>query len=58
MNIYIVDYSPSDAPIISEALRAAFQQTDLPASTWLGVKSLAVNGLLIEVDAVAVVVSS
>lgn len=58
MNIYIVDYKPSDAPIISEALRTAFQQTDLPASTWLGVKSLAVEGLLIEIDAVAVVVNS
>ena len=58
MNIYIVDYKPSDAPIISDALRTSFQQTDLPASTWLGVESLAVDGLMIEIDAVAVVVSS
>ena len=45
--------SPSTLPNWSEA----FSQT-LPASTWLGAESLALEGMLIEVDAVAVVEGS
>jgi 2-iminobutanoate/2-iminopropanoate deaminase len=55
LNIYVKDYQPADAALVSEALRKHFPQPNLPASTWLGVQSLALDGLLIEVDAVAVV---
>ncbi|MBD0369912.1 MAG: RidA family protein [Pyrinomonadaceae bacterium] len=55
LNIYVKDYKPEDALPVGEALRQYFPQKNLPASTWLGVQSLAKEGFLIEVDAVAVV---
>ena len=55
LNVYIKDYKPEDAVPIGEAFRRYFPQKNLPASTWLGVQSLAKEGFLIEVDAVAVV---
>jgi enamine deaminase RidA (YjgF/YER057c/UK114 family) len=55
VNIYVKNYKPADAPLISEALRRAFPHLHLPASTWLGVETLAEEGFLIEVDAIAVV---
>jgi enamine deaminase RidA (YjgF/YER057c/UK114 family) len=55
LNIYVKDYKPEDAAAVGEALRKHFPQRSLPASTWLGVQSLAKEGFLIEVDAVAVV---
>jgi enamine deaminase RidA (YjgF/YER057c/UK114 family) len=53
--IYVMDYEPVNASVISEAFRQTFSQVDLPASTWLGVTSLAQEGFLIEVDAIACV---
>ena len=55
LNVYVVDYDPARASEIGDALRTVFGRENLPASTWLGVASLAKEGLLIEVDAVAVV---
>ena len=55
LNIYIKDYKPADAALINAALRRYFPQEKLPTATWLGVQSLAEEGFLIEVDAVAVV---
>jgi enamine deaminase RidA (YjgF/YER057c/UK114 family) len=55
VNIYVKNYKPADSTIISEALRRAFPHLRLPASTWLGVETLAEEGFLIEVDAIAVV---
>lgn len=55
VNIYVKHYQPADAPIVREAFRRAFPQSQLPVSTWLGVAALADEGFLIEVDAVAVV---
>ena len=55
INIYVKHYKPSDAAIVGEAFRRAFPHGNPPASTWLGVESLADEGFLIEVDAVAVV---
>ena len=49
------NYQPADSAPITEALRKYFPGKDLPASTWLGVQSLAEEGFLIEVDAIAVV---
>lgn len=55
INIYVKHYKPSDAAIVSEAFQRTFPHHKLPVSTWLGVESLAEEGFLIEVDAVAVV---
>jgi enamine deaminase RidA (YjgF/YER057c/UK114 family) len=55
LNIYIKDYHFSDADCISEAFQKVFTHKKLPASTWLGVQSLALDGLLIEIDAIAVI---
>lgn len=55
VNIYVKNYQPADAAIISEVFRRSFPQQHLPASTWLGVEALAEEGFLIEVDAIAAV---
>lgn len=55
MNIYVKNYDPAHASSIGDALRSVFGHGNLPASTWLGVQSLAEDGFLIEVDAIAVV---
>jgi enamine deaminase RidA (YjgF/YER057c/UK114 family) len=54
INIYVKNYKTSDAGVVGEAFRKAFPHENLPASTWLGVQSLALEGMLIEVDAIAV----
>jgi enamine deaminase RidA (YjgF/YER057c/UK114 family) len=54
VGIYVKNYQAADAAIVREAFRRAFPHPNLPASTWLGVTSLAEEGFLIEVDAVAV----
>jgi enamine deaminase RidA (YjgF/YER057c/UK114 family) len=58
LNVYVKQYDPAFAPSIGDALRSVFGRGDLPASTWLGVQSLAKEGFLIEVDALAVVEGS
>ena len=56
INTYIADFSPErDAAPFREARRKAFGTDDLPASTLIGVQSLAADIYKIEVDAVAVV---
>ena len=55
MNIYVKNYNPAHVAIVREAMKRVFRHKDLPASTWLGVETLALEGFLIEVDAVAVV---
>lgn len=55
LGIYVKGYRPEHAEVIGAALRDCFPGERLPASTWLGVETLALDGLLIEVDAVAVV---
>ena len=54
VGIYVKHYQAADAAVIGEAFRRVFPHHDLPVSTWLGVESLAEEGFLIEVDAVAV----
>ena len=54
LNIYVVNYRPEQAPLVAAALREAFPAGRLPAGTWLGVQSLALADLLIEIDAIAV----
>ena len=58
LGIYVVGYRPEQAGVIQRALRRVFAKDELPASTWLGVQSLALEGLLIEIEATAIVESS
>ena len=55
MNTYIVNFKAADLPIIREVRAKYFLQENLPASTLVGVQALAVDGLLIEVEAIAMV---
>lgn len=56
LGIYVKDYRPAHAEIIRGALGRVFTPDRLPASTWLGVSSLAIDGLMIEVEATAIAV--
>ncbi len=55
MNTYIVNYSPALLPGLREARAEYFSGGDPPASTLIGVQALAFEGLLIEIEAVAVI---
>lgn len=55
VNIYVVNYKPEDASSVGQVFREFFSHEKLPTSTWLGVQSLAKEGFLIEVDAIAVI---
>lgn len=55
LGIYVKNLRPEDGAVIRKALRRVFVRDTLPASTWLGVTSLALDELLIEVEATAVV---
>jgi enamine deaminase RidA (YjgF/YER057c/UK114 family) len=55
LNTYIVNYKPADLPIIREARARLFEGENLPASTLIGVQALAMEDLLIEIEAIAVV---
>lgn len=54
LRIYIVG-DPPDTSGVSDALRAAFPAREGPASTWVRVVGLEGDGLLIEIEATAVV---
>ena len=53
--IYLVDYRPEYAGVLSPLLEAFFAGGPPPASTWVGVSALAVPGFLIEIEASAVI---
>lgn len=55
MNTYVVNLKPEDLPIIREVRSTYLPSSDFPASTLVGVTALAMPGLLIEVEVVAVV---
>ncbi len=55
MNIYVVNYQPSDAEAIGEVIRQHFRMGQLPAMSLIGVQALAEERFLVEVDAEAVV---
>ena len=55
LGIYVKDYRPEHAEIIGAALRNRFVTGKMPTSTWLGVASLALDDLLIEIEATAVI---
>lgn len=53
--IYVVNYRREDAGPIGELFREFFPGEHPPASTWIGVASLAVEDFLIEIEAIAVI---
>jgi enamine deaminase RidA (YjgF/YER057c/UK114 family) len=55
VNTYVVNYKSADYPIIREARARIFDQQNPPASTLIGVQALAVDELLIEIEAIAAV---
>lgn len=55
LRIYIVDYKSEYGAIISEILINNFENSTLPASTWINVKGLANKKFLIEVEAQAII---
>jgi enamine deaminase RidA (YjgF/YER057c/UK114 family) len=55
MNTYVVNFKSADLPVIREVRSQFFSQENLPASTLVGVQALAMDGLLIEVEATAIV---
>ena len=52
LTIYVVNYQPEDRLLIGEVQKQCFTEP-FPASTLLGVQSLARPGLLIEMDVIA-----
>src|ERR1700704_4155790 len=55
LTIYVVNYSPKDLETIQQAAPDFFPQRNPPAGIVIGVQSLPQEGLLIAVDATAVV---
>ena len=55
VRLYVVNYQPQDAAVLGPMLEAFFAGAQLPASTWVGVQSLAVPDFRIEIEATAVV---
>ncbi len=55
VNTYIVNYKPSDYAAMREARAALFPTGDPPASTLIGVQALALDGLMVEMEAIAAV---
>lgn len=55
LRLYVVNPKPGDMNAVGEALREFFPADQPPASTWLGVASLAMPEFLIEIEAIAVI---
>jgi len=55
LNTYVVNFKSADLPVIREVRGQFFPQENLPASTLVGVQALALDGLLIEIEAIAMV---
>jgi enamine deaminase RidA (YjgF/YER057c/UK114 family) len=55
VRLFVVNYRPEDAALLGPALDKFFAGSPAPASTWLGVQSLASPSFLIEIEATAVV---
>ncbi len=55
VRIYVVDYKPENAAVLSPLLEEFFGKASPPGSTWIGVSALAVPGFLVEIEATAVI---
>ncbi len=53
--IYVVDYEPEQIEIIGQAMNSFFDKDNQPASTLVGVQSLALPEFLVEIEVTAVV---
>ena len=56
--IYIVDYSPEQVGVVREVRGRFLTGEHPPASTLIGVQALAFDGLLVEIEAVAMLENS
>lgn len=54
MNTYIVDYQPEDLAVFRDTRKAIMGDTNMPASTLVGVTALALPEWKIEIEAIAV----
>ena len=54
MNTYIVDYGPQTLEVFRRVRKEEMGDTDMPASTLVGVEALALPQWLIEIEAVAI----
>jgi enamine deaminase RidA (YjgF/YER057c/UK114 family) len=54
LRIYVVDYQAESGTAVGTALRECFSMENPPASTWIGVTTLAAPEFLIEIEATAV----
>ena len=54
LRIYVVDYQAESGTAVGTALREFFSTENPPASTWIGVTTLAAPEFLIEIEATAV----
>ncbi|MBC7651435.1 MAG: RidA family protein [Deinococcales bacterium] len=55
MNTYIVNYQPGNIEIFRRVRKEILGETNMPASTVVGVQALAVANKIIEIEAVAVI---
>ena len=55
INVYVVNYRPEHRPLLNAARSRYVSRENPPASTLIGVQSLAREEFLVEIDAVAVV---
>lgn len=55
MRIYIVESKLEEGHHIREALQEFFPADQAPTTTWIGVRSLANNEFLVEIEAIAVI---
>lgn len=53
LNTYVVNLKAEDLPVIREVRSGYLPAANAPASTMVGVTALAIEGLLIEIEAVA-----
>ena len=55
LRTFVVDYRPEHAGLLAPHIRSFLGEGEPPASTLIGVQALAAPGLLVEIDAIAVV---
>lgn len=55
MNTYIVEYKPESLAVFRKVRKEILGDSDMPASTLVGVQALAMPGWLVEIEAIAVI---
>ncbi len=55
MNTYIVNYQPENIEVFRKVRKEILGETDMPASTIVGVQALAASNKIIEIEAIAVI---